>query len=226
MTSQHTDVAAYSLGLLEQQDRQEFESHLAGCASCAAELSELSGMAQLLTGIEPVQDNADQAPGADVARLLRRKAAARRAGQRRQLMLAAAASVALLAGGVGAGFAIAPGSASAPAAQLIPGQHHSATSASTGVTGTVGLVAKAWGTSITLGLGNVRGPLECQLVAVTTTGQRRIVTGWFVPAAGYGVPGHPGRLIVSGGTSIRRQDIASLAVEVVHGPTLLSIPVR
>jgi hypothetical protein len=61
---------------------------------------------------------------------------------------------------------------------------------------------------------------------VASNGQRRVVTGWFVPSAGYGVPGHPGRLIISGGTSIRRADIASLEIDVVRGPTLLTIPVR
>ena len=42
--SEHTDVGAYALGLLEAQDRQAFEEHLATCPSCAAELAELSGM--------------------------------------------------------------------------------------------------------------------------------------------------------------------------------------
>jgi anti-sigma factor RsiW len=49
--SEHTDVGAYSLGLLEQQDRRAFEAHLADCQTCAAELAELAGMAGLLTGV-------------------------------------------------------------------------------------------------------------------------------------------------------------------------------
>ena len=48
----HTDVGAYSMGLLEERDRRAFERHLAGCASCAAELTEFSSMAALLRGAE------------------------------------------------------------------------------------------------------------------------------------------------------------------------------
>lgn len=31
MSVEHTDVGAYSLGLLQERDRQAFEDHLAGC---------------------------------------------------------------------------------------------------------------------------------------------------------------------------------------------------
>jgi anti-sigma factor RsiW len=31
MNGKHTDVGAYSLGQLEQRDRQAFEAHLADC---------------------------------------------------------------------------------------------------------------------------------------------------------------------------------------------------
>jgi anti-sigma factor RsiW len=59
MNGEHTDVGAYALGLLEEQDRRAFEGHLAGCPSCRAELAELSGMKDLLSGIGPV-DAADE----------------------------------------------------------------------------------------------------------------------------------------------------------------------
>ena len=48
----HTDVGAYSMGLLEERDRREFEDHLAGCPACAAEVAELSPMAALIRGVE------------------------------------------------------------------------------------------------------------------------------------------------------------------------------
>jgi len=86
-------------------------------------------------------------------------------------------------------------------------------------------VAKAWGTQVTMDLSRVRGPLDCELVAVSASGEQRVVVGWLVPAAGYGVPGHQGHLIISGGTAIPRKDLSRLEVRVVRGKTLLTIPV-
>ncbi len=40
-----------------------------------------------------------------------------------------------------------------PGTAVLAGQLHSATNPQTGVTGTVGLVTKAWGTCVTLGPG-------------------------------------------------------------------------
>jgi hypothetical protein len=51
------------------------------------------------------------------------------------------------------------------------------------------------------------------------------MVGWFVPAAGYGVPGHPAHLLLEGGTSIHQRDLSRILVTVVNGRTLLSIPV-
>jgi hypothetical protein len=52
-----------------------------------------------------------------------------------------------------------------------------------------------------------------------------VVAGWLVPAAGYGVPGHPGHLVLEGGTSIRVNDLSRMEIDVVRGRTLLNIPV-
>ncbi|MFD2350479.1 anti-sigma factor family protein [Nonomuraea ferruginea] len=59
MTSrvEHTDVGAYALGLLDDDDRMAFETHLLGCRACAAELSDLAGVAQALHGLGPVTDD-------------------------------------------------------------------------------------------------------------------------------------------------------------------------
>jgi len=222
MTIQHTDVGAYALGLLEQEDRQAFEAHLADCESCAAEVAEFSPMAGLLSGIEPVEVGQDVLDETVVVDLFRQRAGARRHRFRLQAALAAAAAVVLLAGGTIAGIAVVPHQA-APLA--LTGQLHSAADASTGVAGTIGLVAKVWGTQVTLDLAGVRGPLECDLVAVSKTGERRVVTGWFVPSAGYGVPGHPAHLVIIGGTSIPKQELSSFEVDIVQGNTLLTIPV-
>jgi putative zinc finger protein len=234
----HTDVGAYSMGLLEERDRQEFEDHLTGCPACAAELAELSPMAALLRGVEPVgagtagagtagAGTADAGvPEAQVTDLLRRRVRQQRQRRRWQVALGAAAGIVLIGGGIGAGIALAPQHGSPPPpAVALTGQLHSATDPGTGVAGTVGLVAKAWGTQVTLDLSKVRGPAECELVAVSRTGERRVVMGWLVAAPGDGVPGHPAHLLIRGGTSIPRGDLARVDVDVVNGRTLVSIPV-
>src|SRR4051794_41902616 len=107
----HTEVGAYSMGLLDERDRRAFEDHLAGCESCAAELAELSPMAALLKGVEPVGAAAGTAPraadpqagGADVTQLIHRRATRQRQHRRWQVAVGAAAGIVLIGGGVGGG---------------------------------------------------------------------------------------------------------------------------
>jgi hypothetical protein len=238
----HTDVGAYAMGLLEERDRRQFEDHLAGCPACAAEVAELSPMAALLKGVElrgveltwvePAgaeggEPAAGREPGGgDVTELLRRRARQQRQRRRWQVALGAAAGIVLIGGGIGVGIAAAPQNGPpAPPPLALTGQLHSATDPGTGVAGTVGLVAKAWGTQVTLDLSKVHGPAECELVAVSRTGERRVVMGWLVTAPGDGVPGHRAHLVIRGGTSIPRSDLSRVDVDVVNGRTLVSIPV-
>lgn len=218
ISSEHTDVGAYALGLLEEQDRAAFESHLATCDTCRAELDTLSPAGMLLRGMEPVLVTDDPSAPVD---LLQRRAAASRRGRRNLVIASAAACAALLGGGIAVGVASAPNQP--PAA--LTGQVHSASNPASGAVGVVGLVAKGWGTQVQLDLAGVKGPLECELIAVSKAGARKTVTGWFVPAPGDGVPGHPAHLLVQGGTAIALGQLARLEVIVVNGPVLLNIPV-
>jgi hypothetical protein len=47
----HTEVGAYALGLLEDDDRASFEAHLAGCAQCQAEVGGLTDLGEALRGL-------------------------------------------------------------------------------------------------------------------------------------------------------------------------------
>ena len=223
VSSVHTDVGAYALGLLEAADRQAFEEHLAGCPACAAELEELSGMKGLLTGIDPVDEPPGEPTQAEVTDLVRRRALSQRRRVRWQSVLAAAAAVVLLVVGVGVGLATAPGSP-APATQPLVTLtvHQSATAVGTnprtGVSGAAGLVKKPFGTQVTVNL-KMKGPLECQLVAVSKTGERTVIATWFVPPVNFGSAQHPAPLHIQGWTTIKTGDLARIDVDRLTGAT-------
>ena len=225
MTVAHTDVAAYSLGLLSEEDRQEFEAHLADCEACAAELGEFAAMADLFAGLDPVEVTNPEPDPTAIADLLSRRVAADRRRNRQRGWLAAAACLVLLAAGVVAGVTAAPHRTLVTSEVRLSGVRHTATNPATGITGTVGLASHPWGTEAVLKLGHVRGPLKCELIAVSKTGLRRVMVGWLVPAVGYGVPGHPGDLLIEGGTWIKSSQLSSIEIQVLDGPTLLTIPV-
>ncbi|GAA2602070.1 zf-HC2 domain-containing protein [Actinomadura fulvescens] len=246
---EHTDVGAYALGLLEEDDRRAFEAHLRECESCTAELAEMSGMADALTGISAFTDVAQMAgrderagppvagpdaadsPPPPVIDMVRRRRELDRRRRRGTYVIGSIAAAAVLATGITVGAAIddeggaPPGHNHGPAqALVIWGERHDGSDAKTGAAGVVGLESKAWGTHVGLELRNVRGPLKCRLEAVSRTGERTVVTGWRVPDKGYGVPGSPAPLVTHGGTSIPRADLDRFEVRIEGGGTLLTIP--
>lgn len=235
---EHTDVAAYALGVLEERDRAAFERHLAGCPACAAELAAMSGLANILTGLGPLDEEEPPvdsvAPPPAVINLLQSRKAAERRRRRGTYLLGAAAAAAMLVTGVAVGSSVTGSDPSgpgdrrhgSPAQQIVAdGEPHSATDPQTGVTGTVALQSKAWGTEVGLRLGGVRGPLKCELVAVGRAGQRDVVTGWKVPVKGWGVAGSPDPLITHGGTAMARAELSRFEVRTTDGRTLLTVPV-
>ncbi|SEK97701.1 anti-sigma factor family protein [Nonomuraea pusilla] len=244
MTSQveHTDVGAYALGLLEDDDRRAFESHLLGCASCRAELDELSGVASALTGVGPLLDDDPPPPDgqAQVIDLLRRRQAADRRARRGTWLIGTAAAVTLVAGGLTVGTQLA-GQAGAPGGQPVAAAGHAGHlgpaeqfyadgtpvegRGADGVTGGLVVESKGWGTHAALRLSGLRGPLECELVSVSRSGERHVMTGWSVPPAGYGVPGSPDPLYMHGGSPVPLKDIARFEVVTSTGRTLLTVEV-
>ncbi|MCG5214016.1 zf-HC2 domain-containing protein [Streptosporangium soli] len=236
---EHTDVAAYALGLLEEPDRRAFAAHLPGCPSCTAELAELSGMASVFAGVEPLDDDRGRPPEppeppeppAALLDLLRRRKAADRRARRGTFVIGIAAAAALAAGGVAVGATMAGGGTAPPAGHSAHGPAEEfylqgepiAGQGAPGVSGGVVLEAKAWGTHAALELKGIRGPLECELIAVSRSGDRRVVTGWAVPDEGYGTTGSPGALYVHGGSALRPGEIDRFEVTTTTGSTLLTI---
>ena len=225
VSSEHIDVGAYALGLLGPEDRRVFEEHLDGCPVCQADLAGFSGMKDLLTGIGPVPSATEEPTEAEVVDLVRRRAQDQRGQRRRRIWqtgLSAAAAVVLVAGAVFVGRAVAGQPAPTTALQ---GQIHTATSQLTGVTGTVGLVPKTWGTAVTLQLFHVSGPLKCELVAVPRTGKAEVMGFWQVPHAHFGELSNPHPLVIVGPIGTKISNLKQIEVIVLPSRrTLVSIP--
>ncbi|MGN9782745.1 anti-sigma factor family protein [Nonomuraea sp. ZG12] len=237
MTSrvEHTDVGAYALGLLDEDDRLAFEAHLLRCRSCEVELSELSGVASALTGLGPVETAPPtRERPAEVIDLLRRKQAADRRTRRSTFLIGVAASIALVVGGLTVGAQFGGQSATPPAAhsaQMGPAEQFYAMGTplpgvgADGVSGGLVLESKGWGTHAALELSGVKGPLECELVAVGKNGERRIMMGWAVPTPGYGVPGSPDPLYMHGAAALTQDEIDRFEVVTTAGRKLLTVEV-
>ncbi|RKN19680.1 RNA polymerase subunit sigma [Micromonospora musae] len=102
----HMDVAAYALGVLDEQDTERFEEHLAACWACAAELETMVPVVGMLSGIDGETMTALEQTATD-PRLLDRTLGAVRADRRRtrfRQLLATAAAVVVLGGLTAVGF--------------------------------------------------------------------------------------------------------------------------
>ncbi|MEO5874936.1 MAG: hypothetical protein ABIS86_12325 [Streptosporangiaceae bacterium] len=219
---EHTDVAAYALGVLGEQDRRAFEAHLPGCLFCTRELADLRGMRVLLSEVEPP-------PRATVTDLpTRHRTTGRATGNPRsnlqRWLVSAAAGFVLILGGVTAGVGLSNHD-TVPGIDMSKGVHRSAISPTTGAQGTAVLDDRTWGTWVALDMTNIRGPFDCELIAVAKSGAQRVASGWAVPAHGYGVPGAPAHLRIEGGVADRMTDLDRLEVRTSTGTTLLVIPV-
>jgi hypothetical protein len=221
---EHTDVAAYALGLLEEPERSAFAAHLEECPRCTRELEQLTGMRALLAQVEPadLDDTADRPVELD----------SRRRGRRPVDRIAvAAAAVALLLAGVFVGSAVSDSDVGAtgdhvhgPAAELLLyGERFAGADPASGVTGVVGIEPRGFGTHVALELRGVHGPQRCSLTVVSRTGARETAATWGVPDQGYGVPEAPNPLLIHGATSIAPDDISRFEITTAER-TLLTVP--
>lgn len=231
---EHTDVASYVLGLLDEEEMSRFEEHMLTCERCAAEADELMSLPPLL---EPLvsRDGAFSEPPATAVPsesllpgLLADAAADRK--RRRRSVLALAAALALVIAGPIVGVALGhqgstPTTDSVAADLVMVGEQHTAFDAATGVRATIGLDQRSWGTHVAIELTGVHGPLKCALIAVSKTGETQVVTNWIVPSPGYGVPGHEQPLFVHGGAAMTTSDIDHFVVRTLDGQTLITVPV-
>lgn len=135
---------AYVLGSLDDDERREFEQHLAGCAECRDAVAELRGVLPFLqAGDESNLGTPEEQalPGSVLTGLLARE---RRAARRRRLI--AGAAVAAAACLVALLVMVRPGSSSSTLAAERP----MVPVAASPISARVGLTPTAWGTRIDL----------------------------------------------------------------------------
>jgi hypothetical protein len=174
---------------------------------------------------------------AEVVDLARHKRTAGRRTRKGTVIIGLAAAVTLVAGGLTIGMQIGAGNASpstiaqgtnpgmSAAEQLYTNGTPFVGAGANGVSGGLVVESKAWGTRAALKLSGVAGPLECELVSVSTSGVRRVMTGWSVPKSGYGVPGQPNPLFTEGGSAQPLAEIDHFEVVTSTGKKLLTVDV-
>jgi hypothetical protein len=92
------------------------------------------------------------------------------------------------------------------------------------VTAAITVTPKEWGSQIDLELRGIVGPMKCQLLAVAkNNADTRVVGGWSVPPKGYGIPGSPDPLRLSGTTFLTSEQIGHFEVRGDDGTLLVTV---
>ncbi|MCX4820840.1 hypothetical protein OG883_13165 [Streptomyces sp. NBC_01142] len=218
LQQRHRDVAAYALGVLEPADAFRFEEHLTDCVMCAVQLADFTAVTAALTELAGPGRAEPRPTPRLLERLTDEVGALRRRSRRRRLRLVAAAA-ALIIALPAAAVALQDGGSAG-------GQQIVATDLASGVTASVALRERGWGTAVALQLAGLTGPRVCRLIAIGKDGAEHPVLSWAVPDGGYGMPDSPGHeqpLDIEGGTGLQSAEIGHWEIRTGDGKRLVSI---
>jgi hypothetical protein len=192
------------------------------------------------------------APGPRVLRGLMEEATVKRRRRKRLVIIAGAAAAALVVAGPLVTLAVRPADAVPPASLAAPsgkqpppvtsvpatstapppagapaqpggGQTYGRGSGGSAVSALVTVSPVEWGSRVDLELRGIVGPLKCQLVAVSTAGDERVVSSWVVPSKGFGIPGSSEPLRLQGSISMVMDQIARFEVRGDDGTVLVVV---
>ena len=170
-------------------------------------------------------------------RMVGEVAAARSKRKRRGLYLVAAAAALIVGGPLGT-MAVTSGSGSGTTVTASPMTDKAlfaempmkmeGTDPTTKVSAAVAMRDKMWGLDAVLRLANVKGPLNCSLIAVSKDGHEQTMTTWAVPEQGYGIEDSATKtardpLWAHGGAGMKSSDIDHFEVRTSDGKRLVSI---
>ncbi|WP_063730046.1 zf-HC2 domain-containing protein [Streptomyces sp. RTd22] len=170
-------------------------------------------------------------------RMVGEVAAARSKRKRRGLYLVAAAAALIVGGPLGT-MAATSGSDANPPVAASPTSDKAlfsempmkmeGTDATTKVSAAVAMQDKMWGVDAVLRLKNVKGPLNCSLIAVSKDGHEQTMMTWAVPERGYGIENSPTKMArdplwAHGGAGMKSDDIERFEVRTSDGKRLVSI---
>ena len=206
MSASHEDVklllGAYVLGGLGEPDLSAVQDHLPTCATCRDELAHLAVLPGLMRRRPRVDDEPASTPAAPpqlLPALLRQVDVERRRDRRRARGRLAVAAVTVAALTAGAGAVLSRDAGSDPGPQVRFGA-----TAGSATSGQAHLLAKAWGTAITVDLAGL--PRTGRFVLRTTgrDGTNEQAATWAATANGV--------VRVVGATSISTGDVTEVAV--------------
>jgi hypothetical protein len=204
VSCQHTvDVGAYLFGSLDLKERSAFERHLGTCDACQAEMLRLAPLPGLLgrLSLEEVE-NLDEIPSSPP----------KPNHQRRVLVVCAAVlAVLALAGGI---LFLRP--TTPPSAPPPPVPTWAAQDQGTGVTASVSMITRSWGTEMWFMFDHVKPGARCKVIVFDRQGRREI-GGW------WGSDHAPDERI-PGSTSFRVDQIDRLEVSDESGPLITLRP--
>jgi len=207
--------AAYALGALSDDDRDEFELHMAGCAECRARVAEIADLPALLAGLPESAYEAAAEVAAPPDTLLPNLLRQVRREQRRRRLIVTGLTAAVAACLVALAVLVWP---SAQPARPTPRQMTAV--AASPVQATAALVKRGWGTEIDLVCRydeSAHGPaVPYSLVVVDEHGAR-------YPAGSWALQGGK-QIRFTGGTAVALADIASVQITFGDRPILQLSP--
>jgi putative zinc finger protein len=239
----HIDVAAYVLGVLDEDEVDAFENHLAQCRKCALDLKDFAVLPDLLDEADQaglLRGTAGERPDGRSVRAMLDSVSIDRGRKRRNYALAAAAVAVLLMGGTAAATVKLTSGTTSTVAQPTDDaasppkqsnvannetdvfQELSRSDPKTGLSAKIHARPEAWGTSIEFEVQGAKGPGRCDLVALTRDGGTMPVTSWLVAAPS--LNSDKPAVELNGGLGMRWNEIAAFVVRDANGATLLQMP--